>query len=223
MMNDKHKLEGSWERNSKGNAHSKRRQAWIFQLNEAIEFDSYRPFDEYFAHQGQLHELGKVLGIRDEELLEDFLHLGFTPRTAPAIEMVPLAFVAWASSSVTDEECAAAVGEVYDSQLREFPKTSAVVQAWLDTQPSPELWNLWVQYIHCRLPSLDQEERIGLQRKLLNQARRVARAAGGWLGLGSICHGEQLVIDAIEDAFSGEAPKVELLAATHDSTRMAGV
>ena len=223
MMDDKHDLDSSWERNSKGNAHSKRRNAWMLQLDEAIESDSYRPFDEFFAHQAELHELGKVLGIRDEELLEDFLQLGFTPRTAPAIDMVPLAFVAWASSSVTDEECAAAVGEVYDSQLREFPKTSSVVQTWLDTKPSAELWNLWVRYIHCRLPNLDHAERIGLQRKLLNQARRVARASGGWLGLGSICHSEQLMIDAIEDVFAGEAPKVQLLAATVDLTRMAGV
>ena len=167
------------------------------------EIDAYRQIDDFFAEEGELIELMEVLGVADDDILEQFLSLGFTPRTAPAIEMVPIAFVAWASGKVTDDECAAAVGAIYDSELAEFPRTWSVVQTWLDVRPKQELWNLWVCYMDCRLQELSTQHQNGLRSRLLNQARRVAKASGGWLGIGSICREEQDVIEGISRVFSG--------------------
>lgn len=179
-------------------------------LEELDETEAYRRIDAFLAEEAELFELIEVLGIHDEDVLKDFLKLGFTARTAPAIEMIPIAFVAWASGSVTDEECTAAVGAIYDSQLTEFPKTLSVVQTWLDIRPRRELWDLWVKYMHCRIKSRSMEQRSDLRQRLTTQARGVTRASGGWLGIGSICHAEQLVIDAIHDTFDGHHPIVSL-------------
>jgi hypothetical protein len=170
-------------------------------LDQRDEMEAYRLIDEFYVRQKLLRDLAEVLGIRDESILEEFANLGFTPRTAPAIEMLPMAFVAWANNSVTEEECTAAVRLIHDSQLSEFPATWHVVQAWLDVPPSQELWELWVRYLHARFDYLTQSQQIKLCREVLNNARIVARASGGWLGFGSICKSEEMVIDAIEAVF----------------------
>lgn len=170
-------------------------------LNELDKREAYRRIDELFAEQGKLFELMEVIGIHDVDILQRFLALGFTPRTAPAIEMVPIAFVAWANNEVTDDECAAAVSAIYDSQLTEFPETWAVVQTWLDIRPDQEFWDLWKEYMLHRLGSMPNKQHKQLHQQLLNQARHVARASGGWMGIGSICREEQFVIDEISSLF----------------------
>jgi hypothetical protein len=170
-------------------------------LNELDKREAYRRIDELFAEQGKLFELMEVIGIHDVDILQRFLSLGFTPRTAPAIEMVPIAFVAWASDEVTDDECAAAVSAIYNSQLTEFPETWAVVQTWLDIRPDRQLWDLWKEYMLHRLGSMPIEQRKQLHQQLLNHVRHVARASGGWMGIGSICREEQFVIDEINSLF----------------------
>lgn len=152
-----------------------------------------------------LRDLAEVLGIRDESILEEFANLGFTSRTAPAIELLPMAFVAWANNSVTEEECTAAVRLIHDSQLSEFPATWPVVQAWLDGQPSQELWELWARYLHARFNYLTKSQQTKLCQEVLNHARIVARASGGWLGFRAICKSEEMVIEAIEAVFERDA------------------
>lgn len=180
-------------------------------FDELDEIGAYRRIDEFFAKEGELFELMEVLGIHDEEVLEQFLSLGFTPRTAPAIEMIPVAFVAWASGEVSDGESTAAVSAIFDSQLTEFPRTLSVVQTWLDNRPKQDLWELWTRYMHCRLESMPIEQRMRVHQRLMSQVRQVARASGGWLGIGSICHEEQLIIDEIDSVFRDHFPEVACL------------
>ncbi len=182
----------------------------VSSLLKLDENEAYRQLDSFFTHEARRFDLMEVLGIRDEEILERFLDLGFTASTARAIEMAPFAFVAWASSRVTDAECAATVTAVHDSQLSDFPKILAVVQSWLDVQPRPEIWELWVRYLHCRLEQMSPSERAGLHCRLTEQATRIARASGGWLGIGSICRQEQVIIDAIDLVFEGGIPAAPL-------------
>ena len=184
--------------------------------SETLESDGYpqahrvgglhERLDRLFTLEGKLAELEEVLGVRDDSVLREFLAQGFTPATAPAIEMVPITFVAWASSSVTDQECAAAVSAVYATQLRESPETFSVVQQWLRTRPKAEIWDLWVRYMSARLEQMSPAQRMGLHRRTMTQCRRVARASGGWFGFGSICYKEQVFIDAIDHVFHGKSP-----------------
>ena len=178
-------------------------------LDQLEEFEAYRQLDQFFAREGQLLELMEVLGIDEEDVLEEFLRLGFTPRTAPAIEMVPVVFVAWASGEVTEDECAAAVSAIHDSELAEFPKTWACVQTWLDVHPDQSLWNLWCRYMRCRLDALSDSRQASLRARLKRHGHLVARASGGWLGIGSICHEEQVVLNAIDSVFL-DAPVQEV-------------
>ena len=178
-----------------------RRQRINLVVDELDEIEAYRRIDRFLAREAEHFELVEVLDIHEEEVLTAFLSLGFTPRTAPAIEMVPVVFVAWASGEVTNEECAAAVRAIFDSQLTEFPKTLSVVQTWLDTRPDNKLFQLWERYMRCRLESMPSVQRTRAHQLLMSQIRQVARASGGWLGIGSICQEEQLIIDLVDSVF----------------------
>ena len=176
-------------------------------LDELDEIDANRRVDEFFRYEAEMCELTAVLGIHDEELLGDFIALGFTPRTAPAIEMLPIVRVAWASGEVTDHESAATVAAIHETELAEFPETWNVVQSWLRICPGDGFRDLWMRYVRCRLPLLTRSQRAGWHERLLIQSRRVAKASGGWLGIGSICPAEQSVIDDVDRAFHSERPR----------------
>lgn len=149
----------------------------------------------------QVRALREVLGLSDVGLLFQFLSQGLDAPKAAAIELAPLAFVAWASGSVTDKESAATIKAIHESVLLEFPKTWPVIQSWLDNRPQTDLWNLWVDYTRYRLERMTTAHKREMKRRLLGHARTVARASGGWLGIGSICREEQTVIDQIERVF----------------------
>ncbi len=149
----------------------------------------------------QIDQLREVLGLRDVGLAYHFLSQGLDARKAPAIELAPLALVAWASGNVTDAESAATIKAIHDTELFEFPAAWPVIQNWLDIRPNPELWNLWVDYTYYRLGQMTRSQRKALRRRLLGQARTVARASGGWMGIGSICREEQVIIDQIDRVF----------------------
>ena len=133
-----------------------RRDNLQIELQELGEIEAYRRIVEFFSLEEKRFELMEVLGIHNDAVLEEFVRRGFTRRTAPAIEMVPVVFVAWASGEVTDDECAASISAIHDSELAEFPKTWSVVQTWLDVRPSQGLWDLWVNYMRCRLESMSR-------------------------------------------------------------------
>ena len=170
-------------------------------IDQFEEAEAYRKLDDFFENEERLLDLMQVLGIHDEAVLERFLSHGFTAQTAPAIEMIPIVFAAWASNEVTDEESAAAITAIFNSELPEFPKTFAVVQSWLDNRPAAELWDLWFDYTACRLRSFSMEQRVGRYMRVIGQVRQVARASGGWLGIGSVCKEERRIIDQIDVLF----------------------
>ncbi|GAB5404563.1 MAG: hypothetical protein Aurels2KO_27940 [Aureliella sp.] len=157
--------------------------------------------DDPLTKQASVLDYVEVLGIHDDQVIEGFMRLGFSARTAPAIEMVPVLFVAWANGSVSGDECVSAISGIHDAELAEFPETWSVIQDWLDVRPSQELWDLWTRYTWCRLDSLSSSRRAALNERLLSHGRRVARASGGLMGIGSICLDEQVILDAIAKVF----------------------
>lgn len=167
----------------------------------------YERLDRFLTHEADVAAMMEVLGVFETDVAETFLELGFRPHTARAIEMAPLVYVAWASNKVTDSECTAATAEVYDSLLRDFPATMSIFHRWMTARPQPGTWDLWVKYTQCRLESMSAADQAELHSTILRQAKRIARASGGWMGIGSICREEQEVIDAIDRVFVTESMK----------------
>lgn len=157
--------------------------------------------DAYFEREAKKRALAEFACIKDNDLLEALVDADFTPMTLPALQLAPIAFVAWASESVTDEENQTAISSIFELRLYEYPMAVGRVQSWMDHRPTQDLWELWVTYTKYRLSRFSPAVRKQLGEQLLRQAKRVALASGGFIGLGKICSAEQLVLNKIRNVF----------------------
>lgn len=145
--------------------------------------------------------LSEASGIDDSDLLARMIDAGFDPETFAALELVPFAFVAWASGSVTAEErefastAARAPGEPAHSAVAER------FESWLRSPPPAKLFALWKDYTALKNRQRTQTERESAGEHALKLATKIASASGGILGFGRICEAEQVVLDAIKNAF----------------------
>ena len=77
-----------------------------------------------------------------------------------------------------------------------------LLDGWLNQKPDSTLFETWRLYIHAILEELDSKSKDALQSQLVDGAREVAEAAGGFLGLGNkISAKEASVLDELEACF----------------------
>ncbi len=167
------------------------------------EQQAYDAVDAYYKREGAMRAIAEVAFIDDDALLGRLLDAGFTPKTLPALQLSPIAFVAWASDSVTEAECQAAVAAICETHLFNHPAAAAKVQTWLDIRPTQALWDLWVDYTECRISQSPTILQQTMARQLLRQATQVAIASGGFMGFGGICKAESKLLDEIRNVFYG--------------------
>lgn len=137
-----------------------------------------------------------------KELLERMLAFGFCPESAPALGYAPIAMVAWGSGSVTFEERQVAASSILETELRGNIEAIRQFSSWFDERPEPVLQELWrdftiaqatCQHRSTRLAAIDHLHRLHAR------AIAVAKASGGFMGLGSVCGGEGEVLDLIAE------------------------
>jgi len=151
--------------------------------------------------ESEKQELIHSTQIEEPVLLSRLLKAGFYSETLSALELVPIAFVAWASGSVTDPERKVVVSSLVDYGLLVNQESNDRFQGWLDTRPDCELFLLWKDYITAKLSPVSCEVRHALGIRLLKKSTEVAMASGGILGFGTICEAEQVILDEISEAF----------------------
>jgi uncharacterized tellurite resistance protein B-like protein len=147
--------------------------------------------------------LRQITGISDESVIDTLVALHVDRDTLAAFALYPLVEVAWADGKVDERERQAflkaaaehgiAAGSPGHDALREFLKESPREEA-------RKAWYAWAGELKSKLAPA---ERTKVRDALLDRARAVAEASGGFLGLGTrISAGEQRVLTAIERAFS---------------------
>ena len=151
--------------------------------------------------ESEKQELVRSTKIEDPELLSRLLEAGFHSETLSALELVPIAFAAWASGSVTDPERKVVMCLLEDYGLLINQASSDQFGGWLDSRPDHKLYVLWKDYITAKLSSVSSEVGHALGIRLLKKSTEVARASGGLFGLGMICDAEQAILDELMDIF----------------------
>lgn len=144
-------------------------------------------------------EIAKAGRIDDVELVERLVDAGLDAATLPAIELAPLAVVAWASGSVSEDENRAVAQSIAESELAHDAVAIARFKSWLSRRPDCDLMSHWkdIQRNASTIePPAMQQARL---RRLHHLATRIAMASGGVLGFGRICPAEQAVLDRIDD------------------------
>lgn len=152
--------------------------------------------------QDRCQAISRATGIYQDDLVERLIDAGFDETTIDAIQCLPHVAVAWADGSVSQCE-KDAVLEI--SQANGIDPSSAAYQKileWLKHRPAESLFRLWVEYARATRTSLTPFWQQAMARELAAQTERVAKAAGGILGVAAVCPEERQVIQQVRDAIS---------------------
>ncbi len=149
----------------------------------------------------QMTALAEVTGISDEGLLKSILDAGVSADSAAALSLTPLVIVAWADGEVQATERQAILEAAKESGITDGG-AHALISAWLDERPSPDLIDAWEATTADLASRLDADEKAKLAEQILGNARKVAEAAGGLLGFGKTSSDEKSALERLEAALS---------------------
>ena len=143
-----------------------------------------------------------VIRNADDATIDHLLDLGIRPETALAVALVPLAAVAWADGTLDDRERDAILRAAEDRGVHAGTPAREMLESWLARAPGPQLITAWKHYVASVWSDLSAHEREDLREAMIGMARRVAEAAGGFLGVRSISAAERAVLQDLEATLS---------------------
>ena len=146
--------------------------------------------------------LSAVSGITNQKVLQRLVELNIQAEVLASLAVVPLVEVAWADGKIDDKEREAIRRASTEAGLAKGSPDFELLDRWLSHRPGPELLEAWHHYVEGLCELLTPEERESLRADFVGRARRVAEAAGGFLGLTSgVSAEEQKILDTLESAF----------------------
>ncbi len=182
----------------------------LIDISRAMEDKFYRDKDaellEYLRSQsdqgGLRTELGKVSRITNSAVLDDLIRIGVTVESFTAFSLIPLVRIAWADGDLAESERAAILRAAELEQIAPDTASFRLLEGWLQESPQPIMLDTWRSYARTLAKELDTASLAELKSSTLEQARRVAEAAGGFLGLGNrISKNEELALQDLSYAF----------------------
>jgi hypothetical protein len=149
-----------------------------------------------------LEGLAGASGISDETLLRKLAGLGIRADTLAALTLIPLIEVAWADGKMDEKEREAVLSGAESTGIPRESPSHGLLRIWIEDQPAPDLVDAWGDFIGTLCGELSDEQRDRLERNILDRAREVAEAAGGFLGLGTkVSKEESAVLESLARAF----------------------
>jgi len=145
----------------------------------------------------------EVVRVNDDALIDNLIALGLEPGTVLALQLVPLAAVAWADGQIEPRERDAVLKAAAAQGIATDSVAGQLLNNWLVQQPGAELVDAWKRQMRALLPLLSPNEREQIRASALERARSVAEAAGGFLGLTSrISPQEKAVLDGLAETLA---------------------
>lgn len=147
-------------------------------------------------------ELRKASGMSDDVVLDKLVELGLRGNTIAALSLVPLITVAWADGEIQENERTAILQGAHGKGLEQGTDGYELLQGWLKTKPSEDLFEAWEAYIKALASQLNEEQNRLLKNQIVGFAKMVATSAGGLLGFGKVSASEEKALGRIESAFA---------------------
>ena len=138
--------------------------------------------------------------IKSEELIDALIALEIDVAAIAALSVFPLVAVAWADGEIQAKEREAIMKAAEDGWIEPGSANYELLENWLKKKPGRELMAAWKEYAHAIEERLDSVVGNELKNRLMTRTTAIAKAAGGFLGLGSISKAEQAVLDELEHA-----------------------
>jgi hypothetical protein len=140
-----------------------------------------------------------VSGIVNTTILKELVERQIRPETLAAFCLVPIIEVAWADGSISADERKA----VLDGALKHgFGEDHTILNEWLKKKPEPSLLDAWEKYMEGLCEVVSKTTLQELHKDVLEHARNVAEASGGFLSLiDPVSPSEKAVLFQIENFF----------------------
>lgn len=151
----------------------------------------------------QLEELAAASGIEHREVLGALLDAGVHGEALVAVGLVPLIEVAWADHAMDAGEREAILHAARDVGMTRGSTAAKLLFAWLEQRPGVELLEAWKSYAGALVSELDEAGAAAVRDDILGRAQKVAEAAGGFLGLGSVSREERRMLAELAAALGG--------------------
>ena len=145
--------------------------------------------------------LRSASGIDDDGVLDKLVEIGISADTLAAVSLVPLVEVAWANGRMQDDERDAILKGAHATGVEEGSGAHELLAGWLTEKPDAELFKAWSGYIEALREQLAAEQLEVLRRQVIDRARAVAAAAGGFLGIKKISDDEERALARLDAAF----------------------
>lgn len=147
-------------------------------------------------------ELSAASGLQSEAVLDTLIRQNIGAEGAAALSLIPLVAVAWADGEVSPKEREALLGAAKQAGLAEAEPGYKLFATWLDDHPPASLLPRWKDYASALAADMTPEAAASFRTEVMDRARKVASAAGGFLGMGAISEAEEAVLDQIEQTLS---------------------
>jgi hypothetical protein len=145
--------------------------------------------------------LTEVSGITDDKVLDQLVEQDIHAETLAAFSLIPLIEVAWADGEIQKEERAVLLRAVREAGIPEGGIAFELMKEWLTRRPEPKLMTLWQGYAKALMGVLSADAGAKIRTTIMNHARAIGEAAGGFLGFGRTSPKEEKALQELEGAF----------------------
>ena len=156
------------------------------------------------ADQTRKKALSEVSGITDDDILDQLVCHDIHAETLAAFSLVPIIEVAWSDGEIQPAEREVLLKAIEEAGVPKEGIGYKLMEEWLDRRPEPKLMQLWENYTRALMNELPAEVGRRIKQSVLSHARKVAEAAGGFLGFGRISSQEEKMLRALEAAFAAQ-------------------
>lgn len=158
---------------------------------------------ELKAAESTRDALARASGVTAPAVLDELIKLGIRAETVAALAIVPLIEVAWADGTLDARERRAVVDA---AAVAADSTAAALIEAWLDRRPGPQLFTAWTHLVQAMCEQLGPAGAEQLKTSLLERAGAIAAASGGRFGIGSkVSSSEAGALARLEAAFGPKA------------------
>ncbi len=141
-------------------------------------------------------------GIKDDHLLERLVQLKTTPQSLAALMVIPLIEIAWADGEIDQNEKEKILEALQKHGIKKSTLEYDLVELWLSHKPDEKLFIAWEEMVKEISQNMSKGDLAVFHSSLMDDTQTVAKASGGFLGIGKISSEERGVIDRLNKAFN---------------------
>jgi hypothetical protein len=175
-------------------------------LEEAFFADRDRQLVEKLKRKLTAEETERVLaaamGIADDLTLKAVTKVEAGVQVLAAMALLPMVEVAWCDGDVSAQERDAILKAAVEMEVEADSVVYKVLKGWLENRPALGALAAWKNYVQAMCATLEPPTVFKLKQAVIGRAEKVAKAAGGILGLGNkVSAAEQKCLDDLAKAF----------------------